>query len=116
MKINLKQLLKEYGVIPGTLVKIKDKKYKVNDDLTYSEEHKELLREDFEILEELKCVHINDCVQCPIKALDCNRALRNIDSIILKDIVNYLCKNDLELKELMLRRIENEAKRLDKSI
>lgn len=109
MKINLKQLLKDYGVEPGTVVKIKGTRHKVNDDLTYGEEHKDLFKEDFEVVKELKCSHI-DCAQCPIKALDCKHAIHATDSIKLKDIVNYLCQNDPELKELMLRRIENETK------
>ena len=109
MKINLKQLLKEYGVVPGTVVKIKGARHKVNDDLTYGEEHKDLLKEDFEVVKELKCSHI-DCAQCPIKALDCRHAISSTESIVLKDIVKFLCKDDPELKELMLRRIENETK------
>ena len=115
MKINLKQLLKEYGVVPGTFVRIKNKKYEVNDDLTYGEEHKDLLREDFEVLEELKCSQL-DCAQCPIKMLDCKRAIYNTDSIVLKEIVNYLCEDDPSLKSIMLRRIENATKRSDQSV
>lgn len=110
MKINLKQLLKNYGIEPGTIVKIKDKKHKVNDDLTYGNDHKDLLQEDFEIIEELKCSHIDDCGQCPIRALDCKHAIHATDSIKLKDIVNYLCQDDPELKAFMLRRLENEIK------
>ena len=109
MKINLKQLLKNYGVEPGTVVKIKDTKYKVNEDLTYGKDHKDLLKEDFEVVKSLSCSDF-DCSQCPIKVLDCKRAIYHGDSIVLKDIVNYLCKDDPELKELMLRRLENETK------
>lgn len=109
MKINLKQLLKDYGVEPGTVVKVKGKKYKVNDDCTYGENHKDLLKEDFEVVQELRCTQF-ECENCPIKILDCKRAIYHADSIVLKDIVEYLCKDDPELKELMLRRLENEVK------
>lgn len=109
MKINLKQLLKNYGVEPGTIVKIKGTKHKVNEDLTYGNDHKNLLKEDFEVVEELKCTQF-DCAKCPIKLLDCKRAIYHTDSIVLKDLINYLCHDDPELKELMLRRLENETK------
>ena len=109
MKINLKTLLKDYGVEPGTFVKVKGTKHMVNSDLTYGKDHKDLLKEDFEIVQDLRCTQF-ECENCPIKILDCKRAIYHTDSIVLKDIVNYLCKDDPELKELMLRRLENETK------
>ena len=115
MKINLKRLLREYGVVPGTVVKIKGNNYKVNEDLTYGENHKDIFKEDFEVVEELTCSHI-ECAQCPIRVLDCRYAINSTTSVVLKDIVNFLCKDDPELKSIMLRRIENEAKRSDQSV
>lgn len=115
MKINLKRLLKEYGVEPGTVIKVKGNNYKVNEDLTYGENHKDIFKEDFEVVEELTCSCI-ECAQCPIKVLDCKRGIYHSDSAVLKDIVNYLCKDDPELKDIMLRRIENETKRFDQSV
>ena len=115
MKINLKTLLKDYGVEPGTIIKVKGIKHTVNDDLTYGENHKDILKEDFEVVEELTCSCI-ECAQCPIKVLDCKRGIYHSDSDVLKDIVNYLCKDDPELKDIMLRRIENETKRSNQSI